>query len=674
MRRSKHTKWLLGGTILLALIGGGAAWYHHVTGFDGPEYPPSDAWASLHAEDRNAIQTAITEAKAERSPTGVSWLDDRSVVVGEKNGSKTTLTRINIATGAREALIAGRSPEVSPDGKRIAYVHDRQIRIYDLASKTSRDAGRIDTVGAVSQFVFPILPSDYAWSNDGGKLAFARPRVNVFGLPNGAELLLWEATTGQSRRLATIDGDGIGGLSWTAGDNEVMFARGPLDAGPASISAVSLRGTIRTIKPIPGGSPQVISPSASPTQPGVLHFNYDPSRESIKYTNGALSALVVGNGQARVVQPERLVGLSSFVDTAQWSRNGSFAWTSCFDGPFDRAVCRISPDGKGRLFASSRIERYATFAVAPDGRRLAIIAHDPMTGTASLKIGDPEKGSFVYLPLDRGKGAAEPQFRSEEVRWTAPDGLALRGVYIHPEKRIGSGPPPMIVYVHGGPYGGVSVTGELLNGPASELAFWAERGYAQFLPDYRGNMAYGTRRFWDAVATHRFMGVFASDVLSGVDAMVGRGLGDRDRLALVGHSWGSAIASWIAGNDGRFKAVVSKEGWNSFYPDDMGSTDSDENDEDILFGGSPSEAPEAYAFNSAITRADRVKAPILLFSAAPRKGGDFDKFCDGINRSKGNCRHFRFPKEEHVFGNEASMRIVFAETARLFARHVANWR
>lgn len=77
-----------------------------------------------------------------------------------------------------------------------------------------------------------------------------------------------------------------------------------------------------------------------------------------------------------------------------------------------------------------------------------------MTGTASLKIGDPEKGSFVYLPLDRGKGAAEPQFRSEEVRWTAPDGLELRGVYIHPEKRIGSGPPPMIVYVHGGPYGG----------------------------------------------------------------------------------------------------------------------------------------------------------------------------------------------------------------------------
>src|SRR5262249_62363550 len=83
----------------------------------------------------------------------------------------------------------------------------------------------------------------------------------------------------------------------------------------------------------------------------------------------------------------------------------------------------------------------------------------------------------------------------------------------------------------------------------------APKGVVYCHPDPRGRDGYGDRSY-KAIVGNPGDGPMADD-LAGVAAVLASGVGDKDRLFLMGGSYGGYLTSWIVSHDHRFKAAVA---------------------------------------------------------------------------------------------------------------------
>lgn len=120
--------------------------------------------------------------------------------------------------------------------------------------------------------------------------------------------------------------------------------------------------------------------------------------------------------------------------------------------------------------------------------------------------------------------------------WTASDGMRLHGFVRVPPGRDARN-LPMVVLVHGGPWASVAPD-DFGSGVA---AFLANRGYVVFEPNYRGSVGYGTNYM---LAPHGDFGNgrVQKDIVEGVQALLAQDVGDRDRIAIAGASFGGYSA------------------------------------------------------------------------------------------------------------------------------------
>jgi len=138
----------------------------------------------------------------------------------------------------------------------------------------------------------------------------------------------------------------------------------------------------------------------------------------------------------------------------------------------------------------------------------------------------------------------------ETVKWRAPDGLEIQGLLLKP---AGRGPHPVILNVHGGPvwhfrpyWMGRRSIGSLL---------LLRRGFALFLPNPRGSTGRGQDFVRPVMGD--MGGADTYDYLSGLDHLAERGLADPARLGVTGGSYGGYMTAWLITQDPRFKAAVA---------------------------------------------------------------------------------------------------------------------
>ena len=106
----------------------------------------------------------------------------------------------------------------------------------------------------------------------------------------------------------------------------------------------------------------------------------------------------------------------------------------------------------------------------------------------------------------------------ELVEWTGDDGGTVFGRLHRPKfSATGNDPPPLIVWIHGGP---TSQTQVVWN---NRLPFFVERGWAVLFPDHRGSTGHG-RAYAQAMAG-RWGELDVSDCAAGMRAAAEHGLG-----------------------------------------------------------------------------------------------------------------------------------------------------
>jgi len=240
-----------------------------------------------------------------------------------------------------------------------------------------------------------------------------------------------------------------------------------------------------------------------------------------------------------------------------------------------------------------------------DGSRAALLL-ESATAAPNVYVSDLAMTSPRRLTTVNPEASEFALGEAEVIRWKS-DGVEIEGIL---QKPVGYAPGtryPLLVVPHGGP------TGAHLNsfrvGFGDGGQHWAGQGWAVLYPNPRGSTNYG-ERFMTANIDD-WGGRDFRDVMTGVDAVVARGIGDPDRLAIEGWSYGGYMTAWAITQTNRFKAAMVGAGIINLVS--MYATNDMPNYLAGFFRGVPGAANlSLYLERSPLSHAARATTPTLI--------------------------------------------------------------
>ena len=213
-------------------------------------------------------------------------------------------------------------------------------------------------------------------------------------------------------------------------------------------------------------------------------------------------------------------------------------------GPGVTAIHSVDMEGNVREEASGR-RRIYDFDLASGV--LVFCASDPANPGDLFMLTQGAEARVTDLnPWLHDRYVAEP----EQHYFTAPDGWRLEGWVLKPQNHDPNRLYPAVVEIHGGPHAqyGWSFF--------HELQVLAGQGYVVFYMNPRGSDGYG-ETFRRSVVRD-WAGKDYVDLMSSLDQLIERtGYVDSNRLGVGGGSYGGYMTNWIIGQTDRFSAAVA---------------------------------------------------------------------------------------------------------------------
>jgi len=249
---------------------------------------------------------------------------------------------------------------------------------------------------------------------------------------------------------------------------------------------------------------------------------------------------------------------------------------------------------------------YPAGAFTTDGR-VVVVRDDYDTPQQIAIVGqgsDEVLASLEHAGTDYIRSVAGA---ATDVSWSAPDGTVIEGVLCTP---AGAGPFPLILDVHGGPIGAYQRSWAM---GSRAIPLLVSRGYAVLLPNPRGSSGRGQE--FAAAVVGDMGGADTHDYLSGIDAMIERGIADPERIGTMGVSYGGFMSAWLVTQDQRFKAAVAGSPVTEWYSFTF-TTNIPGWGLWFLDNADPEEAGNQVHTRSPVMHASKAKTPTLLTAGA----------------------------------------------------------
>ncbi|MGH9202452.1 MAG: prolyl oligopeptidase family serine peptidase, partial [Vicinamibacterales bacterium] len=245
-----------------------------------------------------------------------------------------------------------------------------------------------------------------------------------------------------------------------------------------------------------------------------------------------------------------------------------------------------------------------------DGNVIAVTM-DSAESPGEVYVTDSSFASFRKLTDTNPQAARFALGQTEVVTWKSSDGVEVEGVLLKPVGFESGRRYPLLVVAHGGPAG--AFTNGYRVGGLEGGQLWAGRGWAVFYPNPRGSTNYG-EKFLQANVNDWGGGDYR-DIMTGVDALIARGVADPDRLAHIGWSYGGYMTAWVISQTTRFKAAMVGAGLTNMAS--MYGTNDIPNVLVTYFGGIlDKETMPLYAARSAMSFIENITTPTLILHGA----------------------------------------------------------
>lgn len=246
-----------------------------------------------------------------------------------------------------------------------------------------------------------------------------------------------------------------------------------------------------------------------------------------------------------------------------------------------------------------------------DGGRVAFVASDSRH-FPEIYVADGLDALARARPVTSFNAARNrgPLPEIEVTSWDNGEGDRVEGVLFWPPGRKGEKGLPLIVDLHGGPISvarteAVALFGAFMSYPT----LLASRGFLVLNPNYRGSAGRGDA-FTRAVQG-RHCSRPATDVITGAESLIARGWADRNRVGIIGYSYGGVVTNCTITRTDLFRAACSGAGsWDHLSR--VVSSQRGLSWAETFYGGKlPWEALGLYWEESPVSRASRVKTPTL---------------------------------------------------------------
>lgn len=596
------------------------------------------------------------------APNRVGWIANPS---HDPAGGERAIWAVRSSGGPAYKIVDGSSPELSPDGRMIAYVKDGQIyRSYTRqAAASARDSMDLGLKPFIKAWGTQRSPK---WSPDGSRLAFVSFRANH------SFIGVYDLKSKRVSFLApSVDFDDA--LSWSPDGKEIVFTRRPgtpfgqqnqvninsigNPSGPASGTGASRGPCVNA--PMPGqgffGQQQ-----QRPANDSAMRAKEPPGLCRATFAGGHTLSIMIANvttGVARELwhnAPNDSVfnGVNALVwadghvifplssPADEWERYYALSVTASSptpamltttDGMIENATsAALSKDGKTLFYCTNAedIERRHIWAVPvaggtprrvttgsgietnpqplASGKQIAVLYYDERT-PASVALAPAVGGAAkTFFPTLGREFPTEAHVTPEVVIVKSPDGMDIHNQLFLPKDLKPGERRPALIFVHGGP------VRQMLPGyHYMQFYHWAygynqylaSQGYVVLSVNYRSGVGYG-RSFRTAPNTGGRGNAEYQDVLAAGKWLQTRPDVDPARIGIWGLSYGGVLtAQALARNSDVFVAGVDMAGVH-------------------LWGSSLDSAAVSYR-SSAISAIDGWKSPVFLVHGDDDRNVDF---------------------------------------------------
>ena len=253
---------------------------------------------------------------------------------------------------------------------------------------------------------------------------------------------------------------------------------------------------------------------------------------------------------------------------------------------------KVDPLVSGRSVVSA-------FTVSPNGR----IAMRMATATSPAEIFAVAPGKARQLSRQNDALLSEIRLGPvEETKFRSKDGTEIHGFLVRPPDYQAGKAYPTILRLHGGPVGQFECSLD------EDWQWFASNGYVVLAANPRGSSGRGEK--FQAAIYADWGHVDVEDVLGAVDDAVNRGIGDANRLAVGGWSYGGMLTNYVIASTTRFKAATSGAGISNILAGYGTDQYVREYEQEL---GPPWKNPEAWMKVSfPFLHADRIQTPTLF--------------------------------------------------------------
>ena len=553
--------------------------------------------------------------------------------LGDRHERRSHVFLVPAAGGAPRQLTYGErgesQPSWSPDGRTIAFVTARGTANGEdgprpqlwLLPADGGEARQLTTArdGVVS----------YVWSPDSRMIAYVTPdsltrdqeakrrRRDDAQVYEGDFRLnhLWvvNVETGTATKVTSGAFTVAGAPSWSPDNKWLAFQAGPTPLiRDERKDAYLVEIATKAITPVTTTHDAESAPQFSPD--GRLLAFTSVKHEFAPHKDGIMPRTL---RNARIITYD--IATKAFTDHAQpafdvspgalrWAPDGSALWFTASDRVY-QSLYRYTPATK-RYEQLTKGQLIGGVSPNRDGSRLALLINAPTVPTEVYlqegPTGTPQRVTTTNPWL------AERTLGAQQVfTWKAKDGKEVEGVLLLPVGYQAGTRVPLVVSAHGGPTGAHTNGFKLGTDPGQT---WAARGWAVFYPNPRGSTGYG--EWWMHANTGDWGGGDYKDIMTGVDALIARGIADSTRMAFEGWSYGGYMTSWVVSQTGRFKAAMMGAGLPSLLS--MAGTTDIPGYINTFFGDPQYDGSivnpsiRKYLERSGISYSDKVTTPLLI--------------------------------------------------------------